>query len=95
MDVFRLRENVVGEYGGYVEGFVRVLDPHVDAFVRERLGASELWPEAVLQTRYTISPDARREVLRRLREPNLRIAEAQAASVVGRASRSNRRCSAL
>src|SRR3990172_10240526 len=49
MDVFRLREAVVGEYRDYVESFVRVLDPRIDGFVREKLAAGELWPDAVLQ----------------------------------------------
>ena len=49
MDVFKLREAVVGEYRDYVESFVRVLDPRVDGFVRQQLGAGELWPDSVLQ----------------------------------------------
>ena len=48
-DVFHLREHVVREYRNYVESFVHVLDPPIDAFVRERLAEGELWPEAVLQ----------------------------------------------
>ncbi|MCC6316004.1 MAG: DEAD/DEAH box helicase, partial [Thermomicrobiales bacterium] len=48
-DVFDLRERVVGEYRDYVESFVRILDPDIDAFVRDTLAAGELWPDAVLQ----------------------------------------------
>jgi ATP-dependent helicase YprA (DUF1998 family) len=48
-DVFRLRERVVREYRDYVESFVHVLDPRIDAFVRARLAEGESWPEAVLQ----------------------------------------------
>ncbi len=48
-DVFRLRDHVVQEYRDYVESFVHVLDPRINAFVRERLAVGELWPEAVLQ----------------------------------------------
>ena len=48
-DVFRLRDHVVQEYRDYVESFVHVLDPRINAFVRERLAEGELWPEAVLQ----------------------------------------------
>ncbi|MBV8736549.1 MAG: DEAD/DEAH box helicase [Alphaproteobacteria bacterium] len=48
-DVFSLREHVVQEYRDYVESFVHVLDPRINAFVRERLAEGELWPEAVLQ----------------------------------------------
>ena len=49
MDVFRLRDTVVNEYRDYVESFVRVLDPGINEFVRQQLGAGELWPDAVLQ----------------------------------------------
>jgi superfamily II DNA/RNA helicase/very-short-patch-repair endonuclease len=48
-DVFSLRKHVVQEYRDYVESFVHVLDPRIDAFVGERLAEGELWPEAVLQ----------------------------------------------
>lgn len=48
-DVFALRDQVVGEYREYVESFVNVLDPRLDAFVRAKLGDGELWPEGVLQ----------------------------------------------
>ena len=39
MDVFKLRDAVVNEYRDYVESFVRVLDPGVDQFVRQRLAS--------------------------------------------------------
>jgi hypothetical protein len=55
-DVFRLREHVVREYRDYVESFVRVLDPRIDQFVRERLAEGELWPEAVLQLNPAYEP---------------------------------------
>jgi hypothetical protein len=41
-DVFSLREHVVQECRDYVESFVRVLDPRIDGFVRERLAEGEL-----------------------------------------------------
>lgn len=49
LDVFQLRGQVVDEYRGYVQSFVNVLDPRIDQFVRGRLEAGELWPDAVLQ----------------------------------------------
>ncbi len=49
LDVFALRNRVVQEYREYVESFVRVLDPRLEEFVRQRLAEGELWPEAVLQ----------------------------------------------
>jgi hypothetical protein len=55
-DVFRLREHVVGEYRDYVESFVHVLDPRIDAFVRERLAEGELCPDAVPQLNPAYEP---------------------------------------
>lgn len=49
MDVFKLRDAVVQEYRDYVASFVRVLDPNIDDFVRNKLEGGELWPDAVLQ----------------------------------------------
>ena len=49
LDVFQLRERVVGEYRDYLESFVHILDPRLDAFVRDELAKGRLWPDAVLQ----------------------------------------------
>lgn len=49
LDIFRLRDRVVGEYRAYAESFVHILDDRLDRFVRERLAQGRLWPEAVLQ----------------------------------------------
>ncbi len=49
MDVFGLRDRVVGEYRDYVESFVNILDEGIAHFVHRRLDEGELWPDAVLQ----------------------------------------------
>jgi len=49
MDVFGLRDRVVGEYRDYVESFVNILDEGIANFVHRRLDDGELWPDAVLQ----------------------------------------------
>ena len=49
LDIFPLRERVVGEYRSYAESFVHILDQRLDRFVREKLAEGRLWPEAVLQ----------------------------------------------
>ncbi|HLH74780.1 MAG TPA: DEAD/DEAH box helicase, partial [Chloroflexota bacterium] len=56
MDIFALRDQVVGEYRDYVESFVNILDDQIDAFVRERLASGELWPDAVLQLNPAYEP---------------------------------------
>ncbi|MBI3979122.1 MAG: DEAD/DEAH box helicase [Chloroflexi bacterium] len=49
LDIFALRDRVVGEYRDYFESFVNILDPQIEGFVRDELAAGKLWPEAVLQ----------------------------------------------
>lgn len=49
MDIFALRDRVVGEYSEYFESFVNILDDRVEGFVRDRLEDGEPWPDAVLQ----------------------------------------------
>ncbi len=49
MDVFALRDRVVGEYREYFESFVGILDPQIERFVQGRLAEGALWPDAVLQ----------------------------------------------
>lgn len=55
-DVFALRNEVVGEYRDYFESFVNILDPRVQAFVRDKLAEGELWPPAVLQLNPSYAP---------------------------------------
>jgi len=58
MDVFQLREKVVGEYAEYVESFVNVLDPRVDEYVRNSLESGDLWPDTYLQLNPAFEPGA-------------------------------------
>ena len=58
MDVFALRDRVVGEYREYFESFIHILDERIDGFVHERMAAGELWPPAVLQLNPAYEPGA-------------------------------------
>ena len=49
LDVFELRQSVVGEYKDYVTSFINILDHKVDEFVADQLNKGEIWPEPVLQ----------------------------------------------
>jgi superfamily II DNA or RNA helicase len=49
MDVFDLRDHVVREYRGYVEGFLNIADIRVRDFVLEHLNRETLWPEPLVQ----------------------------------------------
>lgn len=56
MDVFALRDRVVGDYRRYIESFVRIRDDRIDGFVQEKFEAGELWPEAILQLNPAYEP---------------------------------------
>ncbi len=49
LDVFGLREQVVGEYRDYVTSFINIFDDRIDSFVKQELESGRLWPEAVLE----------------------------------------------
>ncbi len=49
MDVFQLRNHVVGTYSAYTTSFLNIADEEIRAFVQERLHAGELWPDALIQ----------------------------------------------
>lgn len=58
LDIFALRNRVVGEYRAYAESFVHILDSRLDRFVRDELAKGRLWPEGVLQLNpaYALGP---------------------------------------
>ncbi len=49
MDVFQLRNHIVGTYSAYTTSFLNIADEEIRAFVQERLDAGELWPDALIQ----------------------------------------------
>ena len=49
MDVFALRDRIIEEYRGYIEGFLNIADPHILSFVRRELSSGRLWPEPLVQ----------------------------------------------
>jgi len=56
MDIFALRDQVVGEYRRYFESFINILDDRLRGFVQERLAEGEMWPDAVLQLNPAYEP---------------------------------------
>lgn len=56
MDVFALRNQVVGDYKRYIESFVRIRDKRVDEFVREQFASGALWPDPILQLNPAYEP---------------------------------------
>ncbi len=45
MDVFDLRDHVIGDYANYVGSFVRIRDERIRDFVDGELASGALWPE--------------------------------------------------
>ncbi len=55
-DVFRLRDDVVGEYKNYAWSFARIRDEEIRKYVDLKMAAGELWPNAVLQLNPAFKP---------------------------------------
>ncbi|MBI2942458.1 MAG: DEAD/DEAH box helicase [Chloroflexi bacterium] len=49
MDVFALRDRLIGEYQQYVRGFVSVREPDVRRFIDQYFAEGHLWPEPLVQ----------------------------------------------
>jgi hypothetical protein len=49
LDIFQLRDAVVGDYRSYIESFLKIRDPRLQAFVHEELEQGELWPDPLVQ----------------------------------------------
>src|SRR5665647_1556811 len=58
MDVFGLRERVVGAYSRYVSSFLAIKDPQIRAFVEGFLAEGRLWPEPLVQLNPAFAPGA-------------------------------------
>jgi ATP-dependent helicase YprA (DUF1998 family) len=57
VDVFDLRDRVVGEYAGYVKSFFTIRDARIRAKVEQELEAEEvLWPEPLVQLNPPFEP---------------------------------------
>ncbi|MDP9480128.1 MAG: DEAD/DEAH box helicase, partial [Actinomycetota bacterium] len=49
MDVFELRDRLVGDYGSYVGSFIRIKDARIEEHVRRSLDEGLLWPDPLIQ----------------------------------------------
>lgn len=49
MDIFRYREDLLGDYSAYVKGFLEVQDSEIEQFITSRLDGGFLWPEPLVQ----------------------------------------------
>lgn len=49
LDIFNLRDEVIGDYRRYIESFLKIRDLRVQAFVDRELERGELWPDPLVQ----------------------------------------------
>ena len=49
MDVFSLRNNVIGDYGTYVRSFLTIKDERIRRLVQEETDGDFLWPDPLIQ----------------------------------------------
>ena len=56
MDVFDLRNRVIGEYADYVGSFVSIRDERIRAHVDEQMQSGILWPDPLVQLNPAFEP---------------------------------------
>ena len=49
MDVFNLRNDVIGDYGAYVRSFLTIKDERIRRLVQEEMDEGFLWPDPLIQ----------------------------------------------
>ncbi|RMH21644.1 MAG: DEAD/DEAH box helicase [Acidobacteria bacterium] len=63
MNVFELRDRLVGDYASYIRSFIRIRDPRIDRLVQAELDRGLLWPEPLIQLNPAFEPGASIEEL--------------------------------
>src|SRR5690349_7674419 len=58
MNVFRLRDQLVGQYSHYVKSFIQIRDQRISDHVSQRLDEGMLWPEPLIQLNPSFEPGA-------------------------------------
>ena len=56
MNVFDLRDRLVGDYASYTRSFIKITDPRISNTVESALNAGAFWPEPLLQLNPTFLP---------------------------------------
>ncbi len=58
MDVFSLRERLIGDYAEYIQSFIRIKDSRISQHVEQELRAGLLWPDPLIQLNPNFEPGA-------------------------------------
>jgi very-short-patch-repair endonuclease len=56
MDVFRFRDQLIEDYCGYIQSFVRIKDPEIQECVERSLKEGDLWPNPLIQLNPAFEP---------------------------------------
>ena len=56
MDVFKLRDSVIGDYQRFIEGFLHIRDERIRQVVKDTLDDGLLWPEPWLSLNPKFAP---------------------------------------
>ncbi|MFN7812754.1 MAG: hypothetical protein ACK5SI_08865, partial [Planctomycetia bacterium] len=56
MDVFEMRERLVGNYDSFIRSFVEISDPRLKAEVDKSLASELLWPSPLIQLNPAFEP---------------------------------------
>ena len=67
MDVFKLHQQVLGDYADYTQSFIRIADERIRTAVNEEISSGLLWPDPLLQLNPSFEPGASVDELLRLR----------------------------
>lgn len=63
MDVFHLRDKVVGDYGRYVSSFLTIRDDRIRKLVDDEMEGGFLWPDPLIQLNPSFEPGASQQQL--------------------------------
>ena len=56
MNIFRYRDELIGDYSEYVNSFIRLRDSRIRSFVDRALESEVLWPDPLIQLNPTFKP---------------------------------------
>ncbi len=58
MDVFALRERLIGDYASYIQSFIKIRDRRIEQYVERELREGLLWPNPLIQLNPNFEPGA-------------------------------------
>ena len=58
MNVFNLRDQLIGDYSSYISSFTRIKDERINQYVEEQLQGGLLWPDPLIQLNPSFQPGA-------------------------------------